>query len=67
MTKSVIINVEGMSCSHCEAAVQKAAESVNGVFSAKANAKKGVLKIKTENPDLTDSVKAAVREAGFKC
>lgn len=67
MLKSIIINVEGMSCSHCEMAVQKAAESVQGVSSAKASAKKGIVKIKADNTDVTDAVKAAIIEAGFKC
>lgn len=67
MLKSIIINVEGMSCSHCEMTVQKAAESVQGVSSAKASAKKGVVKIKADNTDVTDAVKAAIAEAGFKC
>lgn len=67
MLKSIIINVEGMSCCHCEAAVQKAAESVQGVSSAKANAKKGVVKIKADSTDVTEDVKAAIIEAGFRC
>lgn len=67
MLKSITINVEGMSCSHCEMTVQKAAESINGVSSAKANAKKGVVKFKTDNPDSAEAVKSAIREAGFKC
>lgn len=67
MLKSIIINVEGMSCSHCEMAVQKAAESVQGVSSAKASAKKGIVKIKADTVDVTDAVKAAIAEAGFKC
>ena len=45
MLKSIIIEVSGMSCSHCEASVQKACEAVSGVESAKASAKKGVVKI----------------------
>lgn len=67
MLKSIVIDVEGMSCSHCEMSVQKAAESVQGVSSAKANAKKGVVKFKADNNDVIEPVKSAIREAGFKC
>lgn len=67
MLKSVSINVSGMSCSHCEAAVVKAAESVQGVEKAKASAKKGVLKFKAPSEDVIPAVKAAVKEAGFGC
>ena len=67
MLKSIVINVTGMSCCHCEASVVKACESVDGVESAKANAKKGVVKIKAANDSVVDSVKAAIKEAGFGC
>ena len=67
MLKSITIEVQGMSCSHCEMSVQKAAESVDGVESAKASAKKGVLKIKAKNEDVVPQVKLAVKEAGFSC
>lgn len=67
MLKSIIINVEGMSCSHCEMSVKKAAESVSGVESAKADAKKGIVKLKTQNEDVVSLVKTAIKEAGFNC
>lgn len=67
MLKSITIEVTGMSCSHCEASVQKAAESVQGVESAKANAKKGIVKIKASGEEVVPAVKAAIKEAGFSC
>lgn len=67
MLKSIVIQVTGMSCSHCEASVQKAAESVEGVESAKASAKKGIVKIKAASEEVKSQVQAAIREAGFGC
>lgn len=67
MLKSIVIEVSGMSCHHCEASVQKACESVAGVESAKANAKKGIVKIKAQNDSVVPEVKAAIIEAGFEC
>ncbi|MBE6862556.1 MAG: heavy-metal-associated domain-containing protein [Ruminococcus sp.] len=67
MLKSIVINVTGMSCSHCEAAVVKACESVDGVEGAKANAKKGIVKIKAANDSVVEAIKAAIKEAGFGC
>lgn len=67
MLKSIVIEVTGMSCSHCEMSVQKAAESVQGVESAKANAKKGIVKLKAQNEDVVPQVKVAIKEAGFGC
>lgn len=67
MLKTIVIDVKGMSCHHCEMSVQKAAESVEGVENAKANAKKGTVKLKALNDDVIPLVKAAIREAGFDC
>lgn len=67
MLKSIIIEVSGMSCPHCEASVQKACESVEGVEGAKANAKKGLVKIKAQSDSVIPDVKAAIKEAGFGC
>ena len=39
MTKT--IKIEGMKCGHCEAAVKKALEAVEGVISAKADKDSG--------------------------
>lgn len=67
MLKSITIEVTGMSCSHCEMSVQQAAESVQGVEKAKANAKKGVVKFKADSDDVIPAVKTAIIEAGFGC
>lgn len=67
MLKSIVIPVTGMSCSHCEESVRKAAESVEGVESAKASAKKGTVKIKAVSEEVKPQVQAAIREAGFGC
>lgn len=65
--KSIVINVTGMSCAHCEASVVKACLSVGGVASAKADAKKGIVKVKADNESVAEACKAAIREAGFGC
>ena len=55
--------VEGMHCSHCEAAVVRAVESVEGVNSAKANASAKTLTI--EGPAEEIDIRAAVEKAGY--
>ena len=55
--------VEGMHCSHCEAAVCRALEDVEGVESAKASATRNTLTIK--GPASEASVRAAVEKAGY--
>lgn len=65
-TMKKILNVEGMMCEHCEATVQKALESVDGVVSAKAdhNAKTAVVEL---SKDVDDAVlKKAVEDKDYK-
>ena len=60
---TAVYTVEGMHCSHCEAAVCRAVEDVPGVESAKASASRKTLTIK--GPAAEDAVRAAVEKAGY--
>lgn len=60
---TVVYTVEGMHCSHCEAAVVRAVEEVPGVESAKASATRKTLAIKGGASEA--DVKAAVEKAGY--
>ena len=60
---TVVYTVEGMHCSHCEAAVCRALEDVDGVESAKASATRNTLTIKGPAPET--AVRAAVEKAGY--
>lgn len=60
---TTVYTVEGMHCSHCEAAVERAVEGVQGVDSAKASAPRKTLTIKGTAAQ-TD-VQAAVEKAGY--
>ena len=55
--------VEGMSCSHCEAAVVRAVESIPGVESAQASASGRRLTVKGTVSE--ESLRAAVEKAGY--
>lgn len=55
--------VEGMHCSHCEAAVCRALEEVEGIESAKPSATRNTLTIK--GPASEAAVRAAVEKAGY--
>ncbi len=55
-----------MTCSHCEASVEKAVSAIDGIKAVKANAAKGEIKVKGElTEDVVSKLKAAVSEAGF--
>lgn len=55
--------VEGMHCSHCEAAVCRAVEDVPGVESAKANASRKTLTINGSAAE--EALRSAVENAGY--
>lgn len=63
MKKSILI--EGMSCSHCTTAVEKALRAVDGVLSATVDlvAKKAIVEAADGVTD--DTLKKAVSEAGY--
>ena len=60
---TAVYTVEGMHCSHCEAAVCRAVEDIPGVESAKANASGKTLTIK--GPAVEEAIRAAVEKAGY--
>ena len=60
---TVVYTVEGLHCSHCEAAICRALEDVEGVESAKASATRNTLTIKGPAPEA--AVRAAVEKAGY--
>jgi copper chaperone CopZ len=63
MVKKVVY-VNGMSCGHCEKAVEKALAAIN--VEAKASSKKGQVSVKF-GPDTTlEKIYAAIKNAGFE-
>lgn len=63
ITKEVYIN--GMSCMHCAAKVEKALASLNGVADAKVDLenKKAIVKLKKEIENST--IKSTVEDLGY--
>ena len=60
---TAVYTVEGMHCSHCEAAVCRAVEDIPGVESAKASAPGKKLTIKGSAKE--EDIRAAVEKAGY--
>ncbi|MGI6765033.1 MAG: heavy-metal-associated domain-containing protein [Clostridiales Family XIII bacterium] len=60
-----IIEIKGMSCAHCQAAVEKALNGIDGV-DAKVDLKKNqaIVDLSREIDDVT--LKTAVEEAGYE-
>lgn len=60
-----IIKIEGMSCAHCQARVEKALNAINGV-DAKVDLKKNAATVNLVS-DVSDEVfKEAISEAGYE-
>jgi len=65
--KKTTITVEGMSCGHCEARVEKAAKSLAGITSAKADHLQNSLTVEYDPDQVTvDRLVAAVKATGYK-
>lgn len=58
--------VEGMMCTHCEAHVKKALESVDGVASAVASHKDGLVTVTLESNVDDGVLKSAIEAEGYK-
>lgn len=61
-----ILTVEGMSCAHCQARVEKALAAVLGVESAKVDLKKKTATVALSGMVADDALMKAVKEAGYE-
>lgn len=60
-------NVEGMSCSHCKAAVEGELVKLSGVERSNADFEKGTVNVSyDEDQVMVEDIEAAVEEAGYR-
>ena len=59
------LRIEGMMCTHCEARVKKALESVEGVIEAQADWQKGIATIKASRSLSDDQLRLAVEAQDY--
>ena len=60
------LNVEGMSCGHCKAAVEGELNKLSGVTKANADIEKGIVEVSyDENAVSTGDLEGAIEEAGY--
>lgn len=64
MTKTM--NIEGMMCGHCEAAVKKALEAVDGVTEAVVSHENGTAVVTLSKEVDNDVLKKAVEDKDYK-
>jgi copper chaperone len=60
------LTVQGMTCHHCEMAVENAAKEVENILSAKADREKEILEISYKNEVDLAKLKNKIIENGFK-
>ena len=61
-----VLTIEGMSCAHCQARVEKALAEVANVESAKVDLKKKTATVSLREPVADDVLMQAVSEAGYE-
>lgn len=63
--KNKVLNIEGMSCAHCSARVEKALNALDGV-EAKVSLEEKTAQVKLTGEVSDDTLKKAVEEAGYE-
>jgi copper ion binding protein len=64
MTMKKTIKIEGMSCSHCQARIERALNSIDGVV-AKVDLKKGQATVRLDAVVSDVDLTRAIEEAGY--
>ena len=65
--EKIILNVEGMTCGHCENAVQNAVRELTGIKEVKADAQKKQAVVEYDSSlTTTAEIKAKIEEQGFE-
>jgi copper chaperone len=60
------LNVEGMSCGHCKAAVEGELNKLSGVTKANADIEKGTVEVYYDEATVTtEDLEGAIEEAGY--
>ncbi|HZG62939.1 MAG TPA: copper ion binding protein [Rubrobacteraceae bacterium] len=60
------LKVEGMSCGHCKAAVEKELGKLSGVENSNADFEKGIVEVRyDEDRVTTEDLQGAIEEAGY--
>lgn len=65
-TKKAVIKVDGMSCNHCKATVEKTLEGIDGIKKAEVNLDEKLANIKYKGDLNKDEIKSQIKEAGYE-
>lgn len=59
------LNVEGMSCSHCENAVKKALTAISGVSAVEVDIKNKTVTVTHDESVSVDKIKSEIEDQGY--
>jgi copper chaperone CopZ len=63
--RELVLRVDGMSCGHCEKAVEKGLSAVTGVRAVKADHAEGTVKLEVEPGVDAAALKAIIVDLGY--
>ncbi len=66
MDKTIELTVEGMTCGHCTARVEKTLKELPGVSDAKAVLETGLVTVRTDGTTSRESMASAIEEQGYQ-
>ncbi len=65
--ETVLLNVEGMSCLHCEKRVKEALDAIRGVISVSVNLDEGKVAVDYDTTGVNEGlIKKTIVEAGYE-
>ncbi len=64
--KKKVVQVDGMTCHHCEMTVEKALLELSGIKSAKASHENKTVEVQCKNDLDVNQVKEKIEKAGYK-
>lgn len=62
---NVTMQIEGMSCNHCKAAVERSVAAVDGVQSVKVDLAAKQAQVEWDAPATLEAIKQAVEDSGY--
>jgi copper chaperone CopZ len=65
-TEQVLLVVEGMSCGHCEQAIENGLASMPGVARVKADRTRNMVSVEVAPATDVEPLKARIRELGYR-
>jgi len=66
MFKTVTVRVDGMSCMHCNMAIERAVSQIDGVAAVSADFETGAVRIEADGELNEPAVREAIAEEGYE-